>query len=155
MNQMLVVLSGPPGCGKSTICKRIKRTWQHKHFVTICPDEIREELCNGDRSCQDKNAAVFRIAFERLEEAAQSGKDVIFDSTAVSVKRRRPLLEVAKKHGMFAYAMAIEIPLEQIKQQNKGRKWEVPEFVIDRMFNQYVRPSEEEGFDRVKVHTGE
>ena len=74
----LNILIGVAGVGKSTVTDQIDQTWAHKNFVIICPDNIREEFCDGDRSDQSRNADVWGEAYDRVQENMETGADIIF-----------------------------------------------------------------------------
>lgn len=152
LRQVLVVTVGVAGSGKSTVVEAMRHGWAHKRFKVICPDELREKYCNGDRSDQSQNAAVWKEAYELLDQYIAEGYDVIFDSTMLNPKKRKQLIEVGEKNGMYIIAAVVERDEETIKRQNANRKWKVPEWVIDNMIKSYVRPTQEEGFDKVQMY---
>lgn len=143
------ILVGVAGSGKSTVTQQIKSAWVHKRFVVICPDEIREELCNGNRSDQSKNKEVWSTAYDRVYEAITNGYDVIFDATMLNPKKRRQLIDIARGEDMYIIAHVVERDESVIKEQNANRQWKVPEYIIDNMIKSYVRPTEEEGFNSI------
>lgn len=71
----LILPIGISGSGKSYIYNK-----DYKDCVQVSPDLIREEL-TGDISNQTKNKEVFKLAFERVDEYLNNGKDVFFDAT--------------------------------------------------------------------------
>lgn len=152
LKQVLVITVGVAGSGKSTVVESMRRGWAHKHFKVICPDEIREKHCGGNRSDQSKNGAVWKEAYDLLDEYIKGGFDVIFDSTMLTPAKRKQLIKIGKDAGMFVIAAVVERDEEVIKKQNANRKWKVPEYVIDNMIKSYVRPTEEEGFDVIQMY---
>lgn len=153
MRQTLHILIGPAGAGKSTIVSKIIENLNTTRYFEICPDNIREELCGGNRADQSKNREVWRTAYQRLEFMIQCRFDhFIFDSTMVNPKKRSELISIGRKHNMHIIAHAVEKPLDVILKQNAGRQWSVPEHIVTNMFNSYVAPSIEEGFDEIKFY---
>lgn len=149
LRQMLVVTVGVAGSGKSTVVDSMVKSWVHKRFKVISPDEIREKHCNGNRSDQTKNAAVWKEAYELLDKYIADGYDVIFDSTMLNSSKRKQIISVGDKAGMYVVAAVVERDEATIKRQNANRKWPVPEYVIDTMIKSYERPTVEEGFNYV------
>jgi len=64
----------------------------------IVPEDILRNSSNLD-------SAIFKFAFQRLNELLKSGKDVIFDATTLSAKRWRPLVEIGRKAGASVKAL--------------------------------------------------
>jgi len=149
MKPTLNILIGVPGSGKSTVVNKIEQSWQHKKFIIICPDQIREDFCNGDRADQSKNGKVWSEAYACVKECMEEQVDIIFDSTMVNPSKRSKLIKMGQDAGYYIVAHVVEVSLELAKKQNAGRKWEVPEFVIDNMFKAFQFPSVDEGFDYI------
>ena len=71
----LYVMVGLSGSGKSAIAKEYQK--KISNSVIVSSDEIREELCNGDRADQSKNNEVFRIFHDRIRKNLEKHKSVI------------------------------------------------------------------------------
>lgn len=80
---ILIIEMGIPGSGKTIW--RNSFVSKHPDYVVINPDDIRKEV-TGNISDQSKNHIVWRLAYERLDEALEKKQNVIFDSTACSRK---------------------------------------------------------------------
>lgn len=119
-------------------------------YVIIHPDSIREEL-TGSVQDQSKNAEVFKLAFQRMDAALNSGKNVIFDSCAQSRERRKAIIQIGKKYNAEIHAVVFKVPLEVAKERNAKRGRVVPNFVLERMNSQWEDPSEDEGFDFISI----
>jgi predicted kinase len=138
------MLVGLPGSGKSTYAKNLT-----KWFVWLSSDAIRKELY-GDESIQGDNDKVFKILHQRLHQALLEGKNVIYDATNISRKKRmsilsqEPLLKNYFKEAIV-FATSIEICIE--RQRTRERK--VPFDVIMRMARSFNYPLKSEGFDSV------
>jgi len=152
----LNILIGVAGAGKSTVVDQIEENWRHKIFDIICPDNIREEFCDGDRADQSKNAEVWAEAYDRLEfSMAKKRADVIFDSTMLTPKSRKKLISMGKEHGYYIVAHVVKRDLNVILKQNAGRKWKVPEHIVETMFERMTEPVHEEGFNRIMFYYNE
>ncbi len=152
LNLTMNILIGVAGSGKSTVTSQIESSWVHKRFKVICPDEIREEFCNGNRSDQSKNKEVWAKAYSCVYAAIEDGYDVIFDSSMLNPKKRKQLIDIAHENHMYLIAHVIERDVETIKAQNTNRKWQVSETIIDTMIKTYIRPTQEEGFDKIILY---
>jgi predicted kinase len=146
------ILVGVAGAGKSTAVNKIKEGWFRSGYMLICPDQLREDLCGGNRSDQSRNAEVWKLAYEQAEYGASQGLDVIFDSTMLSPKKRKRLIEIGRAAGARVVAHVVERDLDTILRQNASRKWVVPEHIVKNMFDSYVRPTEDEGFDKIILY---
>src|SRR5438067_6625699 len=94
----LVLLVGPSGSGKSTFAR--------KHFR---PTEILSSDFFRGLICDDEaNQAVSADAFELLHLTAAkrlaAGRLTVIDATNVQPEARKPLLELAKRYHVQAFA---------------------------------------------------
>lgn len=151
INKTIHIMIGVAGAGKSTAVEKIHQKLKDAGYDVkiICPDDLREKFCNGDRSDQSKNGPVWDKAYADVNLYTQMGYPVIFDSTMVSPKKRKQLIRMAKSKGYKVEADVVERDLDTIKSQNEKRKWAVPEHIIDNMFKAFTRPTIAEGFDTV------
>lgn len=112
-------------------------------------DEIRKEY--GDINDQSNNAKVFEEVEKRLKEYIQNGKNVIFDATNISYKRRRDWLNRFNKYNVYKIAVLVATPYEECLERNNNRKRKVPEEVITRMYHNFYIPQKYEGFDEIQI----
>lgn len=140
---------GLPASGKSTYFEtELKNTG----CIRISSDDIRAEVF-GDVNDQTHNSEVFTIMRERTVDALKAGKDVYYDATNISAKRRRALFN---SHKVIKDAEKIGIvfctPIEVVKENNLKRKRHVPEDVIMSMAKRFEVPAYSEGFDRIELN---
>lgn len=150
--QVVNVMVGVAGSGKSTVVEKILAENPSCSTMVVCPDLIREEFCDGNRSDQTKNHLVWPEAYRRVREHLARGYDVIFDATMLNPKKRKDLVEIAKEFDAYLFAHVVEKPLDVILAQNANRQWKVPEHIVRNMFDSFVAPTEAEGFARVKFY---
>lgn len=105
---ILIILMGIPGSGKTTW--RNDFVSKHPEYVVINPDEIRREV-TGSISDQSKNNVVWKLAYERLEEAVNNRKNVIFDSTACRRKTIEEIIFVGTRKSIPCFKV-LDIDLE-------------------------------------------
>lgn len=148
---MLYVLCGPSYCGKSTYAEKLKNLIaSHDVSVTIVnPDSIREEVF-GDASKQDKGHVIFQIAYGRVEEALERGDIVIFDATNLTLRARKPLIEIAREYKTMIIAITFkELSMAEFVERYTARERRVPIEVVGKQRQKFVLPTREEGFARV------
>jgi predicted kinase len=135
---------GLPGSGKST--------WLATCGVhPISSDAIRRQLVD-DETDQTINARVFAAMRYLLKQRLELQRPVTYiDATNLTRRDRRPLLEIARKHGCETEAVFFDIPLAVCKARNASRGRVVPDHVLDLMAAKLVPPSIDEGFSVVKV----
>ena len=143
----LVVLMGSSGAGKSTFARG--------HFATeaiLASDAYRARL-SGSEADQSVTAEAFRLLHADAEARLAAGKLTVIDATNVLHDARRPLLELAERHGRPAVAVVLETSLAQCLAWNATRPGRVvPPGVIRRQYQQLQRALPglaREGFDLV------
>ena len=120
----LVVLIGPSGSGKSSFARR--------HFAST--EVISSDFCRGlvaddendQGATQDAFAVLSFIAGRRLAQP----RFTVVDATNVQREGRRPLVELAKRHDLFAVAIVLDTPEAVCRQRNRARP--------DRSFGEHV-----------------
>lgn len=143
---IVYVLVGCPACGKSTFAKSVNDA------IIISSDAIREELY-GSEAIQGNGKEVFSLYYDRATNATKKGYNVILDATNVTRKARKNIFSNYKKSNVACKFVAVcfEKEFDVLVKQNTERERKVPKEVIERMYNSYVRPIEQEGFDEIIV----
>lgn len=149
----LIMLIGPPGCGKSYIANSNKNPNNLKKlgYQIHSSDAIRKELYGNEDILGD--IKVFSILHNRIFEDLKNNKDVVYDATNVKRSLRKNFFEQLNQHvnrkEVTVVGVVFDIPIDVIKQQNKSRSRVVPEEIIDKMYNALHGgfPSLQEGFD--------
>ena len=133
----LILPIGISGSGKSYIYNK-----DYSDCVQVSPDLIREEL-TGSISNQSKNKEVFKLAFERVDEYLNKGKDVFFDATNVNKSQRKSFTDKYKDTDVeviFVILPAnIDLSWERIRADIKDKKnrSDVPYFALVRQKEMY------------------
>lgn len=149
MGAILYMTVGLPGCGKSTLYEQEFPLCEY-----ISSDAIRAEVF-GDVNDQTHNSEVFQLMFKRTVEALKSGKEVYYDATSLSRKRRMAFLRsIAHVKDVRKVALVFNTPYEVCLKRNAKRDRHVPEDVIFDMLKRFDLPDVAEGFDEV-AYVGE
>lgn len=140
-----IMLVGLPGSGKS------KYSEQQFGYEILSSDKLREELF-GDVNNQENNGQVFEQMNRRAVSFLKEGKDVIFDATNISSKRRMNFLKHTLK-GIDCEKICVYICTSWIKcvQNDAKRERTVGIEVIERMKNQMQIPMFHEGWDDIRI----
>ena len=144
----LIVMCGLPGSGKTSYAEQLAL---EGNYVIHSSDKIREEL--GDINDQNKNAEVFKILHQRIKNDLQNGKNVIYDATNLSRKKRVSFIRRELK-GISCYKICVLMatPWECCLAQNFARERHVPEEAMNKMYKRFQMPCVQEGFNKVIIH---
>lgn len=129
----IVVMVGMPGSGKSTI---VERDYPDYEVISL-------DLINHSRLKED----------ELLDLYLSQGWSVVVDNTNISRKKREKYFSLAEKYDAKMTACYVDVDIETSLRQNAKRtgKKRVPDSAIYKMFHDLEEPTEEEGFDEVRV----
>lgn len=149
------MLMGLPGAGKSWYADALARDIevQGGDPVIHASDAIREELFH-DVSSQQDNDLVFQELHARVKRDLKEGKDVIYDATNLSYKRRKSFLETLNSlhlEDLKTTCILVYKPYDQCLEVNASRDRIVPEPVIASMRKRFDPPLKSEGWDRIDV----
>lgn len=137
----IITTVGVPGSGKSTAIRKMLA--ENPNAVLVNPDSIRKEV-TGSESDLSQDVVVWKIAYERTEQAVAAGKDVIFDATFVSSKaraRHHLNLKPALMYGAKIVYLHANTPLKVALERNAKRERKVPVHVIEGMWNSFTPPT--------------
>lgn len=143
----MTMMVGLPASGKSTYAQEIAKK---NNAIVLSSDAIRWELF-GDETDQDHNQKVFQELHKRTKEWLYAGRDVIYDATNISSKRRRAFLNELKKIDCVKNCVIIATPYEQCLENNRSRARQVPEWAIERMYRKWQTPHWFEGWDNITI----
>jgi len=143
----ITMLCGLPASGKSTYAKKLAKDM---NAIIISSDALRLEMF-GDETDQNYNQQVFQELHKRAKKHLRAGRNIIYDSTNISSKRRRGFLNELKNIDCRKECIIIATPYEQCLENNRNRERKVPEWVIEKMYRKWQTPHTFEGFDKVDI----
>ena len=138
-------MCGVPGAGKSTFIKKRTRL---DHAIVVSRDAIRFSIVKPDEDYFSHEDEVVKIFWEQINKALAENKDVFVDQTSLTTRSRKWLLQhvTGYKHASVIW---IDEDLDTCLKRNeerRGTRSYVPESDIRRMYDQFVKPSLDEGF---------
>lgn len=120
----VLILCGPPGCGKSTIKTNLLREFGIDSYVNIDPDEIRTILMGqGVTFPDDKTMAGITNNFnKRISDFSLEQKyNILFDTTGQNFKAVSDLLYQSRERGYKTYFVIIYASLETCQRRVQSR----------------------------------
>lgn len=143
----LMLLVGPPGCGKSTYATKYIK--ENPNTIHLSSDSIRKELW-GDEAIQGDNNEIFSLMQTRAVDALNNGLDVIYDATNMTRKDRSYIIELCPKFVQIE-AHIIWAPIETCIERDAARERTVGKAVIDKMLKKFQAPYYDEGIDVIEI----
>jgi predicted kinase len=110
----LVVLSGLPGSGKSTVAHAL-REWVHAAVVQS--DVVRKLLFPVPHYTSEESVWVFTAIHRAVEQLLRRHVSVILDATNLEERHRRSLEEIAKRAGARPLLVWVEASEREIRRR--------------------------------------
>lgn len=140
---------GIAGSGKTTL---YEEQYAHAGMAYVSSDDIREKVFR-DVNDQFHNEEVFEIMKQRTLQALRGHKDVFYDATNLSAKRRIAFLKNLEGiENLRKICVVNVVPVYIAWMRNGSRERQVPIEVINRMAKQFETPHKSEGWDEIIIH---
>lgn len=150
----VLILCGPPGCGKSTVKTNLLAQFSINDYINIDPDEIRTILmANGVTFPADKTTmpGITNAFNKRISDEAQKQHlNIVFDTTGQNFRAVSDLLYTSREKGYKSYFSIIWASLETCRRRIEGRnqylresssgRIELPLEVAEGIYNGFVQP---------------
>jgi len=142
----ITIMCGLPRSGKSTwVC-------QHKtNDIIVSADDMRLLVYNKEYWSEGE-PLMWSIREILLRMLMQQGANIIVDETNTMKERRRPIIKMAQKYGYQIICVFINSSASYKCKERaiaEGKEYLTP--IIDRMNDQFEKPTKEEGFDEVII----
>jgi predicted kinase len=150
----VLILCGPPGCGKSTVKTNLLAQFSINDYINIDPDEIRTILmANGVTFPADKTTmpGITNAFNKRISDEAQKQHlNIVFDTTGQNFRAVSDLLYTSKQLGYKSYFSIIWASLETCRRRIEGRnqylresssgRIQLPIEVAEGIYNGFIQP---------------
>jgi len=152
-NPKVLILCGPPGCGKSTVKSQLLSQMDVTDYINIDPDEIRTILMSqGVIFPDDKIMAGITNAFNKRmsDEAQKEGINIVFDTTGQNFRAVSDLVYTSRMKGYKSFFTIIWASLDTclrringrnqyLRETNSGRI-ELPPEIAQGIYNGFLQP---------------
>lgn len=158
----IYLMIGCPGVGKSTFIR-------HERFqnsVVLSSDSYIEEYAKEKNSTYSdvfKEAVDGAVSnfYRELDLHLRAGTvSLIIDRTNLTKSSRKQFIDLSRHHGYEIYAIDLnaivtENPEEWRRRIRSRADKEIPNFVLERMSKSYEKPTPDEGFHYIYIHSEE
>ena len=144
----LYLMCGVPGAGKSTF---LKNHIKENNTKVISRDKIRFSIVKPNEDYFSHEDEVLELFWKEINEVLSNNKNAFVDQTSLTPRARKWLLQHVEGYT-YANIVWIDEDLETCLERNemrRGTRAYVPESIIRRMYNQFIEPSLDEGFDYI------
>lgn len=97
-----MVMVGPPGSGKTYFSRPFA---ENNGFIRVNSDDTREAMFAQPDYSKEEREQVYQKMGETVEEALQSGKEVILDGNFLSNGGRQAVLDRFKPYGQVVFVV--------------------------------------------------
>lgn len=139
----VILVVGVAGAGKDTwIRENVTKDPRGESFDIHSSDDIREELFGS--LTQEYNGVIFDTMRKRTFESLDRGRDVVYNATNLSRRRRISLFKDLDRKGHKVGILLFSRSLEYLQRVNKNREKHkrVPEEVLLQMYRNLQIPRE-------------
>ena len=129
----LLIFSGPPGSGKTTLSKEIATKQNMLRF------SFDEEHC-----LQHKELVPLVV------EALHNGRSVVVDAVYAERRHRTDLLSAVTDIPCQKKLIFMATPIDECVRRNAHRINPLPEFMVRDIYNSFESPNFDEGWDEIR-----
>ena len=159
-NNVVYMLIGPPGCGKSTFREEhVRRCEQIGHKTAVVSmDDLRLEWYSPEYDIAFKKASedsAFNAKVDKVYvEALRENNIIILDNTNTAGRARKRWLAPARARDFKVHAVLFPSTREQVLMRQHSREDKtIPAHVVENMYDRLSLPLIGD-FDEVSVHAG-
>jgi predicted kinase len=153
----IVLLGGLYGSGKTEFA--IKH-FMNKSRYRISRSEIRRllfEMTNFGRKWtadlfnEEDDVLVKHVERKIIEHFLQNKRNVLVINTFTSIESRKRFITIARDMNKTIGIIFLDIPVDICLKNNEAKSSGIPAYVVQKLSNKKVLPSEKEGFSEVII----
>lgn len=133
MKKKIIVLQGPPACGKSTLAKKLHD--EDRNNVIICRDSIRES--RGQYWVPEQENYIDKVELLQVESALECGLTPIIDATNLNKKTIEKWENIAKLYKVEIEYIECILPYNEALERDSLRERKVGEKVLRKFYQKY------------------
>ena len=141
------MMVGLPGSGKSYQAEILA---ENENALWLNSDDMRA-VFGESKEDQSVNSEVFEYMKTVTTRTLKAGKNVVYDATNMSSRRRRVLLDQFRKIRCRKVCVMVLRRPEECKKAIAERDHIVPEYVVDKMHQRFETPYYFEGWDEIRM----
>jgi predicted kinase len=155
----IILLGGLYGSGKTEFA--IKH-FMNKLRYRVSRSEIRRllfEMTNfgkkwtADMFSEEDDVLVKHVERKIIEHYLQNKRNVLIINTFTSIESRKRFIGIAKDMNKTIGIVFLDIPVDICLKNNEAKSSGVPAYVVQKLSNKKVLPSQNEGFSEVVIVT--
>ena len=133
----IIVLQGPPACGKSTKAKELLNQYGTDKAVIVCRDSIREAC--GEYWVPDREDYISDLENMAVDRALVRGLIPIIDATNLNKKTTNKWIKMAEGHDAEIEWIEVIVPYQEAlkRDSNPDRKRPVGKKVLRDFYKRY------------------
>ena len=152
-NPNVLILCGPPGCGKSTVKTTLLQQFSIDQYINIDPDEIRTILMSQSVTFPDDKtmAGITNNFNKRISDySLQQGYNIVFDTTGQNFRAVSDLIYQSKQAGYKSFFTIIYASLETCQRRVQSRneylkssqsgRIELPLDIAEKIYGGFMQP---------------
>ena len=133
----MIVLQGPPACGKSTRAKELLAQYGSDKAVIVCRDSIREAC--GEYWVPEREEYISDLENSAVDRALTRGLIPIIDATNLNKKTTNKWIKMAEGHDAEIEWIEVVVPYQEAlkRDSNPDRKRPVGKKVLRDFYTRY------------------
>jgi predicted kinase len=149
----VLILCGPPGCGKSTVKNKLLNESNIVNYINIDPDEIRTILMSEGVTFPDEKtmAGITNNFNKRMSDfSLEQGYNIVFDTTGQNFRAVSDLIYHSKQRGYKSIFSIIYASLETCQRRVESRneylrssqsgRIELPLDIAAKIYDGFIQP---------------
>lgn len=129
----IIVLQGPPACGKSTRAKQLHE--EDINNVIVCRDSIRES--RGQYWLPEQESYIDKVEMLQVESALECGLTPIIDATNLNKKTIKKWEDLAKLYNANIEYIECVLPYDVALERDSQRERQAGEKVLRNFYQKY------------------